>query len=251
MASSTSGSTAPSLTCTCWSPPCRPVRIRTRACRGSTHRSAATGSSRRSSASGCVRTWRGACSTISRRRRRPPSISSRMPSPARSSTKPAPARWPRSRKCPTASTTAASMPRRCSSCWPARTTSEPATLTAIEAIWPNLLAALDWIDKYGDLDGDGLVEYQRKTPRGLLHQGWKDSDDAICHADGSPAEGPIALCEVQGYVFAAWEAGARLAEALGQTRRRRVRSRPRPSTCAGNSSSSFWLRGPRHVRPRP
>ena len=89
-------------------------------------------------------------------------------------------------------------------------------LEAIEAIWPNILAALEWIDEYGDLDGDGLVEYQRKTPRGLLHQGWKDSDDAICHADGSPAEGPIALCEVQGYVFAAWEAGARLAEALGQ-----------------------------------
>ena len=73
-----------------------------------------------------------------------------------------------------------------------------------------------------------------------LHQGWKDSDDAICHADGSPAEGPIALCEVQGYVFAAWQAGARLAEALGQTQTRR-RSRPRPSTCAGNSSDSFWL----------
>ena len=90
-------------------------------------------------------------------------------------------------------------------------------LKAIEAIWPNLLAALVWIDTYGDLDGDGLVEYQRKTPRGLLHQGWKDSDDAICHADGSPAEGPIALCEVQGYVFAAWKAGARLADALGQT----------------------------------
>jgi glycogen debranching enzyme len=90
-------------------------------------------------------------------------------------------------------------------------------LKAIEAIWPNLLAALVWIDTYGDLDGDGLVEYQRKTPGGLLHQGWKDSDDAICHADGSPAEGPIALCEVQGYVFAAWRAGARLAEAQGQT----------------------------------
>jgi glycogen debranching enzyme len=91
-----------------------------------------------------------------------------------------------------------------------------ADLRAIEALWPNLMAALTWIDTYGDLDGDGLVEYKRKTPLGLLHQGWKDSDDAICHADGRPAEGPIALCEVQGYVFAAWEAGARLAEALGR-----------------------------------
>jgi glycogen debranching enzyme len=89
-------------------------------------------------------------------------------------------------------------------------------LKSIGAIWPNLMAALSWIDTRGDLDGDGLVEYQRKTPRGLLHQGWKDSDDAVCHADGSPAEGPIALCEVQGYVFAAWQAGARLAHALGR-----------------------------------
>jgi glycogen debranching enzyme len=87
---------------------------------------------------------------------------------------------------------------------------------AIEALWPNIAAALAWIDRYGDPDGDGLVEYERKTARGLLHQGWKDSDDAICHADGSPAEGPIALCEVQGYVFAAWEAAARLAQALGR-----------------------------------
>ncbi len=91
-----------------------------------------------------------------------------------------------------------------------------ADLESIEALWPNLRAALEWIDKYGDLDGDGLVEYQRNTPRGLLHQGWKDSDDAICHADGSAAEGPIAPCEVQGYVFAAWEAGARLVLALGR-----------------------------------
>jgi glycogen debranching enzyme len=92
-----------------------------------------------------------------------------------------------------------------------------ADLKAIEAIWPKLLAALSWIEKYGDLDGDGLVEYRRNTPRGLLHQGWKDSDDAICHADGAPTEGPVALCEVQGYVFAAWVAAAKLAEAMGQT----------------------------------
>jgi glycogen debranching enzyme len=90
-------------------------------------------------------------------------------------------------------------------------------LESVEALWPNVLAALAWIDTYGDLDGDGLVEYARKSPRGLLHQGWKDSDDAICHADGRPADGPIALCEVQGYVFAAWEAAARLAEALGRS----------------------------------
>jgi glycogen debranching enzyme len=86
----------------------------------------------------------------------------------------------------------------------------------IQALWPGITAALNWINDYGDLDGDGLVEYQRKTPGGLSHQGWKDSDDAICHASAEPAEGPIALAEVQGYVFAAWRAGARLAQALGQ-----------------------------------
>ncbi len=86
----------------------------------------------------------------------------------------------------------------------------------VESLWPNIEAALDWIDGYGDSDGDGFIEYQRQTPAGLLHQGWKDSDDAVFHADGSPAVGPIALCEVQGYVYAAYRAGAALAEALGQ-----------------------------------
>ncbi len=74
----------------------------------------------------------------------------------------------------------------------------------IETIWPNIEAALNWIDEYGDRDGDGFVEYHRKSPCGLIHQGWKDSDDAVFHADGSLAQGAIALCEVQGYVYAAW-----------------------------------------------
>ena len=84
-----------------------------------------------------------------------------------------------------------------------------------ESLWPNVEAALQWIDHYGDRDGDGFVEYQRQSADGLLHQGWKDSDDAIFHADGSPARGPIALCEVQGYVYAARRAAAALAAALG------------------------------------
>ncbi len=86
-----------------------------------------------------------------------------------------------------------------------------------EAIWPNVEAALGWIDEFGDRDGDGFVEYERRAADGLLHQGWKDSDDALAHADGSPARGPIALCEVQGYVYAARRAGAVLAAALGHT----------------------------------
>jgi len=85
----------------------------------------------------------------------------------------------------------------------------------LERLWPNALAALDWIDRYGDLDGDGFVEYRRRSRLGLLNQGWKDSGDAIRHTDGRPADAPIALAEVQGYVYAAKRAMARLARHRG------------------------------------
>jgi glycogen debranching enzyme len=85
----------------------------------------------------------------------------------------------------------------------------------IAHIWPNIELALQWIDREGDLDGDGFVEYSRRAKGGLIHQGWKDSRDAVFHADGSSAEGPIALCEVQGYVFAAKRRAAELALMLG------------------------------------
>jgi glycogen debranching enzyme len=88
-------------------------------------------------------------------------------------------------------------------------------LALVRELWPNCLAALAWIDRYGDLDGDGFVEYARKTPTGLDNQGWKDSQDSIFHAGGKLAVAPIALCEVQGYVYAAKEAAAALAAALG------------------------------------
>jgi glycogen debranching enzyme len=87
----------------------------------------------------------------------------------------------------------------------------------VESLWPNIEAALHWIDHHGDRDGDGFVEYEKQAGVGLLHQGWKDSDDAIFHADGSPARAPIALCEVQGYVYAARRAAAALAADLGHT----------------------------------
>ncbi len=86
----------------------------------------------------------------------------------------------------------------------------------LDRLWPNALAALAWIDEHGDLDGDGLVEYKRRSKLGLLNQGWKDSGDAIRHTDGQPAEGPIALAEVQGYVYAARRAMARLARHRGE-----------------------------------
>ncbi|HEX7054963.1 MAG TPA: amylo-alpha-1,6-glucosidase [Burkholderiales bacterium] len=81
----------------------------------------------------------------------------------------------------------------------------------LEAIWPGVRAALEWIERYGDRDGDGFVEYARRRPGGLVNQGWKDSDDAVMHADGRLAEGPVALCEVQGYVYLALRCAAQLA----------------------------------------
>jgi len=86
----------------------------------------------------------------------------------------------------------------------------------VQTIWPNVMAALNWIDQYGDVDRDGLVEYQRMSSTGLIQQGWKDSHDSIFYSDGTLAEHPIALCEVQGYVYAAKQAGASLARTFGQ-----------------------------------
>ena len=92
-------------------------------------------------------------------------------------------------------------------------------LETVRSLWPNAQAALDWIDRYGDRDGDGFVEYHRQTQEGLANQGWKDSYDAIFHQDGRLAEGPIALCEVQAYVYGAKRHAATLAEALGYPER--------------------------------
>ena len=89
-------------------------------------------------------------------------------------------------------------------------------LPFIDHLWPHILAALDWMDQYGDADGDGFIEYSRRSETGLIQQGWKDSWDSIFHADGRLAEPPIALCEVQGYAYAAWVGAARLAEARGE-----------------------------------
>jgi glycogen debranching enzyme len=92
----------------------------------------------------------------------------------------------------------------------------------VDRLLPHADRALEWISGYGDVDGDGFVEYQRRTETGLSNQGWKDSWDAIRHADGQLARPPIALCEVQGYVYAAYIARAHLAaeagDAAGQER---------------------------------
>lgn len=89
-------------------------------------------------------------------------------------------------------------------------------METVRELWPNIEAALGWIDTYGDRDGDGLVEYARERENGLLNQAWKDSDDSIFHADGTLARGPIAPVEVQGYVYAAKRHAARLARNLNR-----------------------------------
>ncbi|NWK98885.1 amylo-alpha-1,6-glucosidase [Sphingobium lactosutens] len=89
----------------------------------------------------------------------------------------------------------------------------------LAGILPHIEAALDWIDRHGDRDGDGFVEYGRLTDQGLQNQGWKDSHDSIFHADGSIARGPIALAEVQAYVYGAWQAASALFSAIGDMER--------------------------------
>ena len=90
--------------------------------------------------------------------------------------------------------------------------------SAVDELLPHADRALDWIEHYGDRDGDGFVEYRRETDHGLVNQGWKDSFDGINFADGTIAEPPIALAEVQGYVYAAYLARAHFARQRGDER---------------------------------
>lgn len=89
-------------------------------------------------------------------------------------------------------------------------------LDFIRSIWEHILFAIHWIEKYGDADGDGFVEYACRSKRGLVVQGWKDSDNSVFHRDGSNAEAPIALCEVQGYVYHARLNAALIAKKMGE-----------------------------------
>lgn len=112
-------------------------------------------------------------------------------------------------------------------------------LETIRALWPNIEAALGWIDRYGDADGDSFIEYGRKSKDGLVNQGWKDSQDSVFHADGQLAEGPIALAEVQGYVFAAKTAAARIAGLLGRTGHAK-RLQGQAAALQANFERVFW-----------
>jgi glycogen debranching enzyme len=112
-------------------------------------------------------------------------------------------------------------------------------LGTIDAIWPNIKAALRWIDTFGDADGDGFVEYARQTGSGLVNQGWKDSYDSIFHADGTLASGPIALCEVQGYVFAAKVQAAKLAHCMNEIDLE-IKLRGEAKILQKNFEAAFW-----------
>ncbi|PRX50899.1 glycogen debranching enzyme [Prauserella shujinwangii] len=112
----------------------------------------------------------------------------------------------------------------------------------VEALLPHADRALEWIDRYGDRDGDGFVEYARATERGLVNQGWKDSWDGVNFADGRIAEPPIALCEVQGYVYAAFVARAELADTFGDPEGGRY-WRQRAARLKELFHRRFWLPG--------
>ena len=112
-------------------------------------------------------------------------------------------------------------------------------LDTVRELWPNAQAALDWIDVHGDRDGDGFVEYYRQTKEGLSNQGWKDSQDAVFHRNGQYAEGPIALCEVQAYVYGAKLHASRLAAALGH-REQADRLRTQADALREKFEAQFW-----------
>ena len=109
----------------------------------------------------------------------------------------------------------------------------------IEELRPALDGALKWIDVWGDRDGDGFVEYERRSPAGLLNQGWKDSEDSVIHPDGTPAQGPIALVEVQGYVYAAKVRIADIYALLGEEERA-LALRRQAAALREHFNEAFW-----------
>lgn len=113
------------------------------------------------------------------------------------------------------------------------------SMEELDHLWPHILCALEWIDAFGDKDGDGFVEYSRRMLSGLANQGWKDSQDAVFHADGTLAEGPIALCEVQGYVYAAKREAAKLASLRGD-KKLAAKLRTESSRLKQQFTHKFW-----------
>ena len=135
-----------------------------------------------------------------------------MRNPAKSCTRCAAAKWRRCAKFRSVSIMAASMRRRCSCCSPGSICERTGDTQTIVELWPNIEAALAWIDGPGDPDGDGFVEYKRASEQGLANQGWKDSYDAIFHADGAFGRGRrsrSSRCRAMSTPLNAWRRAAR------------------------------------------
>lgn len=105
---------------------------------------------------------------------------------------------------------------------------------------PAIERALDWLVTYGDRDGDGFVEYQRSSDRGLLNQGWKDSSDGVSFHSGATARPPIAVAEVQGYAYGAMRAGADLLRAWGDVAAA-LRWDERAEELRARFDEAFWM----------
>src|SRR5262249_25493466 len=159
---------------------------------------------------------RAACCAASLTIRPRPRIPSPMPRPGKFCTRCAAAKWRRCAKCRSAFITAASTRRRSSSCWRGSFLYAPAAGRTSGRFGPAFAPRPHGERARGDPDSDGFVEYSRATEQGLANQGWKDSNDAVFHADGRLAEGAIALAEVQGYVYAAKRMAARCARRIGR-----------------------------------
>jgi len=109
-----------------------------------------------------------------------------------------------------------------------------------EELLPNVSRALRWIAEHGDVDGDGFIEYERRSARGLRNQGWKDSENSMLHADGRPASGPIALAEAQAYVYLGKNRVAGVYEALGRSEEA-ARLREEAQTLKRRFNEAFWI----------
>jgi glycogen debranching enzyme len=102
-----------------------------------------------------------------------------------------------------------------------------------------VLRSLEWIDRYGDLDGDGFQEYKTRSAAGYENMGWKDAGDAVVYADGRQVSQPKALCELQGYVFDAWMRMAEVFDAFGEGGRARE-LRDRATNLQDRFEERFW-----------
>src|SRR5205807_8005951 len=108
-------------------------------------------------------------------------------------------------------------------------------------LWPNAERALGWIDRHGDADGDGYVEYETRSDQGLRNQSWKDPWNSMLFADGEVAEPPMAVCEVQGYVYDAKTRTAELAEKVWGDPDLAARLRGEAAELHDRFNRDFWI----------